>query len=106
MAGEGLFRVAETLYGISIRASKAATWHADVRFFDVKYPLPIDMVKGKQKVTVTAFAVDATSGKVRSTAPCGVRGRREPPPFPRPRRTGAAWSRSASAAPIPGWPSA
>jgi oligopeptidase A len=32
---EGLFRVAETLYGISIRASKAATWHPDVRFFDV-----------------------------------------------------------------------
>jgi hypothetical protein len=24
----------------------------DVRFFDVKYPLPLDMVKGKQKVTV------------------------------------------------------
>jgi oligopeptidase A len=32
---EGLFRVAETLYGISIRAGKAAIWHADVRFFDV-----------------------------------------------------------------------
>ncbi|MET0682529.1 MAG: M3 family metallopeptidase [Casimicrobiaceae bacterium] len=32
---EGLFRVAETLYGISIRASGAATWHTDVRFFDV-----------------------------------------------------------------------
>ena len=32
---EGLFRVAETLYGISIRASRAATWHANVRFFDV-----------------------------------------------------------------------
>ena len=32
---EGLFRVAETLYGISIRASEAATWHTDVRFFDV-----------------------------------------------------------------------
>jgi len=31
----GLFRVAETLYGISIRESRAATWHADVRFFDV-----------------------------------------------------------------------
>ena len=27
--------MAETLYGISIRAGKAATWHADVRFFDV-----------------------------------------------------------------------
>ncbi len=32
---EGLFRVAETLYGISIRAGAAATWHADVRFFDI-----------------------------------------------------------------------
>ena len=31
----GLFRVAETLYGISIRKSKASTWHPDVRFFDV-----------------------------------------------------------------------
>ena len=32
---EGLFRVAETLYGVSIREGKAATWHPDVRFFDV-----------------------------------------------------------------------
>jgi uncharacterized protein len=24
----------------------------DVRFFDVKYPLPLDLVKGKQKITV------------------------------------------------------
>ncbi len=31
----GLFRVAETLYGISIRESRATTWHADVRFFDM-----------------------------------------------------------------------
>ena len=31
----GLFRVAETLYGISIRRSAATTWHPDVRFFDV-----------------------------------------------------------------------
>ncbi|HVR39799.1 MAG TPA: M3 family metallopeptidase [Thermoanaerobaculia bacterium] len=31
----GLFRVAETLYGISIRESRAPTWHPDVRFFDV-----------------------------------------------------------------------
>ena len=31
----GLFRVAETLYGISVRESRAATWHADVRFFNV-----------------------------------------------------------------------
>jgi len=31
----GLFRVAEALYGISIRESRAATWHPTVRFFDV-----------------------------------------------------------------------
>jgi oligopeptidase A len=31
----GLFRVAETLYGITIRESRAATWHQDVRFFDI-----------------------------------------------------------------------
>ena len=31
----GLFRLAETLYGISIREGRAATWHSDVRFFDV-----------------------------------------------------------------------
>ena len=31
----GLFRIAETLYGISIRRGSAPTWHADVRFFDV-----------------------------------------------------------------------
>jgi oligopeptidase A len=31
----GLFRIAETLYGISIRESEAATWHLDVGFFDV-----------------------------------------------------------------------
>jgi uncharacterized protein len=30
----------------------------DVRFFDVKYPLPLDMVKGKQKVTVRFQAKD------------------------------------------------
>jgi hypothetical protein len=29
----GLFQVAETLYGISIRKSEATTWHPDVRFF-------------------------------------------------------------------------
>jgi len=32
----GLFRVAETLYGISIRAATAATWHPDVRFFEIR----------------------------------------------------------------------
>ncbi len=31
----GLFRVAETLYGITIRESRAAAWHPDVRFFDI-----------------------------------------------------------------------
>jgi oligopeptidase A len=31
----GLFRVAETLYGISIRESRAAAWHPTVRFFDI-----------------------------------------------------------------------
>ncbi len=31
----GLFRVAETLYGISIRESRAPTWHPTVRFFDI-----------------------------------------------------------------------
>ncbi len=31
----GLFRVAETLYGIAIRESRAPTWHPDVRFFDI-----------------------------------------------------------------------
>jgi oligopeptidase A len=31
----GLFRVAETLYGISIRESRAAAWHPAVRFFDI-----------------------------------------------------------------------
>ena len=28
------------------------TPEVDVRFFDVKYPLPLDRVKGKQKITV------------------------------------------------------
>ena len=31
----GLFRVAETLYGISIREGRAATWHPAVRFFEI-----------------------------------------------------------------------
>jgi oligopeptidase A len=31
----GLFRVAETLYGISIREGRAATWHPTARFFDM-----------------------------------------------------------------------
>ncbi len=31
----GLFRVIETIYGIAIRESYAATWHPSVRFFDL-----------------------------------------------------------------------
>jgi oligopeptidase A len=31
----GLFRVVETIYGIRIRETQAATWHPTVRFFDV-----------------------------------------------------------------------
>jgi oligopeptidase A len=32
---DGLFRLAETLYGVSIRAASAPTWHETVRFFDI-----------------------------------------------------------------------
>ena len=32
----GLFRVAETLYGISLSPSQAPMWHEDARFFDVR----------------------------------------------------------------------
>jgi len=31
----GMFRVVETLYGIRIAPAQAATWHPDVRFFDI-----------------------------------------------------------------------
>ena len=31
----GLFRVVETLYGVSIHESSAPTWHSDVRFFEI-----------------------------------------------------------------------
>ena len=34
----GLFRVAETLYGVKIVESKAPVWHPDVRFFEVRDP--------------------------------------------------------------------
>ena len=37
-AMQGLFRVAETLYGIAIRPSQAAAWHEDVRFFELRDP--------------------------------------------------------------------
>ncbi len=33
---QGLFRVAETLYGVKIGESKAETWHPQVRFFDIR----------------------------------------------------------------------
>jgi oligopeptidase A len=32
----GLFRVAETLYGVKFVPAKAPTWHPDVRFFEVR----------------------------------------------------------------------
>ncbi|MEP7327612.1 MAG: M3 family metallopeptidase [Betaproteobacteria bacterium] len=31
----GLFRVVETIYGVRIKESSAATWHPSVRFFDI-----------------------------------------------------------------------
>ena len=34
----GLFRVAETLYGVKLVESNAPTWHPDVRFFEVREP--------------------------------------------------------------------
>jgi len=33
---QGLFRVAETLYGVRIEPAAAPTWHPDVRFFEVR----------------------------------------------------------------------
>jgi oligopeptidase A len=36
VALQGLFRVAETLYGIRISPAKARTWHEDVRFFEIR----------------------------------------------------------------------
>jgi oligopeptidase A len=32
----GLFRLVETLYGVTIRESAAPTWHDDVRFFEIR----------------------------------------------------------------------
>jgi oligopeptidase A len=31
----GLFRVVETIYGVSVRPAIAATWHRDVRFYEI-----------------------------------------------------------------------
>jgi oligopeptidase A len=36
VALQGLFRVAETLYGIHIKPSEAPRWHEDVRFFEIR----------------------------------------------------------------------
>ena len=36
VAVQGLFRVAETLYGIRIARAQAKTWHEDVRFYEVR----------------------------------------------------------------------
>jgi oligopeptidase A len=36
VAVQGLFRVAETLYGIRIRPATAPAWHEDVRFYEVR----------------------------------------------------------------------
>ena len=35
-AVQGLFRVAETLYGIRIKAAQAPRWHEDVRFYEIR----------------------------------------------------------------------
>ena len=36
VAVQGLFRVAETLYGVRISPATAPTWHEDVRFFEIR----------------------------------------------------------------------
>jgi len=36
VAVQGLFRVAETLYGIHIRPAEAPRWHEDVRFYEIR----------------------------------------------------------------------
>src|SRR2546421_2687069 len=36
VAVQGLFRVAETLYGIRIKAADAPRWHEDVRFYEIR----------------------------------------------------------------------
>jgi oligopeptidase A len=33
---QGLFRVAETLYGVALRPAQAPVWHEDVRFFEIR----------------------------------------------------------------------
>ncbi|HYL90416.1 MAG TPA: M3 family metallopeptidase [Burkholderiales bacterium] len=36
VAVQGLFRVAETLYGIGIKPAEAPRWHEDVRFYEIR----------------------------------------------------------------------
>ena len=36
VAVQGLFRVAETLYGVRIRPAEAPRWHEDVRFYEIR----------------------------------------------------------------------
>jgi len=36
VAAQGLFRVAETLYGVRIDPANAPTWHEDVRFYEIR----------------------------------------------------------------------
>ena len=36
VAAQGLFRVAETLYGVRIFPASAPTWHEDVRFYEIR----------------------------------------------------------------------
>jgi oligopeptidase A len=36
IAVQGLFRVAETLYGVRIRSAEAPRWHEDVRFYEIR----------------------------------------------------------------------
>jgi oligopeptidase A len=33
---DGMFRLVESLYGLTVRQSAAPTWHRDVRFFDIR----------------------------------------------------------------------
>ena len=89
----GLFRVAETLYGISIREASAPTWHPDVRFFDItdaagaligQFYLDIYARPGKQGGAWMDDAINrrragaqrAASGRLSHVQPLGARRRR------------------------------